>query len=54
MLVLVIKQFIGWVVRTGVSLTAVFHVSSVCETFFDRISACTNTVLSQFKKEVCL
>jgi len=49
MLALVIKQCIGWVVRTGGSLATVFYVSSDCETVFDRVSACTNTVYLSLK-----
>jgi len=51
MLALVIKQFIARVVRTGGSLTTVFYVSSDCETFFNRISACTNIVYLSLKSK---
>jgi len=36
-------------VRTGLRLTTVFDVSLDCETVFDRISACTNTMYLSLK-----
>jgi hypothetical protein len=54
MLPLVLKQFIGLVLTTGMRLTAVFYISYDCETVFYRISACTNAVyLSLKSKCVC-
>jgi hypothetical protein len=49
MLAVVMKQFIGLVVRTGLRLTTVFYVSLDCETVFDRASACTNTMYLSLK-----